>query len=231
MNCLESEYIIHLRYSQSENRFGSVKRTRGVTHRSNSNILDDRHHHRERTLSSNNRELISVNSIEEEEKYKLVQTDIKTVKKISKANLSEANSLSQIESVRKFSVQTNVSLASDPFTNRCCGFLFSNQQNDFFSDNRRSKLNRKTKKTKKKLINNNKLEINHSGSDKMQINNKHVKINDHLSIDDDKNNQQINEINKTKVNICSKCNLIKSNFNSINSKNCECIKLNRSISN
>ncbi len=55
-------------------------------------------------------------------------------------NKTEINEIDEIE-LRKLS--EDISMASDLSTNKCCSYLFTNQRNDFFADNQRSKLKSK----------------------------------------------------------------------------------------
>lgn len=155
LDCLESDYIFQLRYSQSEYRVqqsinvartsASVRANSHLPIRSQSERLDEEHAQakRMRTFSASTatRDHYNLHSLDEEEEFRLVDSSFK---KKSTA-ISKKSSRNEF---RKESVDTTL---SNPLGNRCCSFLFSNQQNDFFlSESRKSKLNKSKKQTTQK---------------------------------------------------------------------------------
>ena len=212
LKCIESDYVNQLRYSQAENRFttsSNVKFKHSQANRSKSyNLYDRQIHTNHQKNSTQNQESLKISTIDEDEKFKQVTFDKRLTKK--KLKLSKAKSLTQTETItdstvedselRKLSVE--ISMASNPVSNKCCNFLFTNQRNDFFADNRRSK--RRSKKGLVDSLNN-------------QISKEMVTSKDTCEI---KNLLEETEIRK----FCAKCNqLVKINMkNSELNSLCEC---------
>jgi hypothetical protein len=146
LKCIESDYVNQLRYSQAENRFttsSNVKFKHSHANRSKSYNLDDRqiHTNHQKTLSLN-QESLKTSMIDEDEIFKQVTFDKQLTR--NKSKLFRANNETDPDpELRKLS--EDISVTSDPVSTKCCKCLFTNQRNDFFADNRRSK--RKSKKS------------------------------------------------------------------------------------
>ena len=222
LKCIESDYVVQLRYSQAERHFSTspnVKFTHSQTNRSKSYNLDNRkisRNHRKDSIP--NQELLKISSIEEDEEFKQVKIEKKS--KIKNLKLFKTKSLTQTETITESIEEdtevrrrsTELSMASNPVSNKCCNFLFTNQQNDFFADNRRSK--RKSKKSFADHVNNQ--------------NNKKKEV-----INNDKNESKNLLVEKTEIKkFCAKCNqvVIVNTKNSELNSLCECGELIRSIS-
>ncbi len=129
---LESDYINHLRYTQSEtkNMRSSTNRSFSEPAKRNSSTLTNNNNN-----NNNNPEVQRITLIDEDEEYKLIKgNDLKGQSK--KMNLNKQKSLTFKYKQRKLSSASGRSNANG---SSCCACLFTNQRNDFFSDSRRSR--------------------------------------------------------------------------------------------
>ena len=224
LTCIESDYVNHLRYIQSGNH--CINTTVPITsnkinkqkRRSKSNNLDDVNNNQK--SSAPNPELLKISSIDEDEVFKQVniekQLKIKKPKVKKTKNTSQSNTESMDESVvRKLSV--DLSLKSYPVSNRCCNFLFTNQENDFFADNRRAR--RKSKKN--------------SPADSHHNRGKKTKSKQTTPPNGSTKSKLVLEEKSEIKKFCAQCNqLVRVDLNNnteLNS-NCECGELIRSVS-
>jgi hypothetical protein len=127
---LDSDYINHLRYTQSEtkNMHSSTNRSFSEPVKRNSSTLNNNN-------NNNNPEVQRITSIDEDEEYKLIKgNDLQGQSK--KMNLNKQKKLTFKYKQRKLSSASGHSNANG---SSCCACLFTNQRNDFFSDSRRSR--------------------------------------------------------------------------------------------